>query len=246
MTFSYGDFYFQITGANTCRIGINNSKDANGPISEKEYKGPAVIPSIAVDSTNKKYIVRETSRSCFRNCQSLVFITLPETLRFIGWDTFYGTSIETLVIPKSVETANFSAFSHMYSLRSIIFEPGSKIKTMGQYSLNGNAKLTKVVFPPSLSSMGYLFFLYITTLEIVYCGRTQINNNIFHSSNTNFSIYVTNSYQSTNFGGKTASKLPSGDNSCIPYFEFYRQKSINCPKGRSSTHVLVFVMIVLS
>ena len=137
VVFNYGDFVFQPIDSKTCRIGNVTSykikQYSNGVKQGSLYKGPAIIPEIAYDATTKKaFKVTETSVYCFRGCTQLNEVVLPQTLKLIEIDSFYGTGITQLTIPKNVKRLREYAFSNMFSLKTIIFEVGSKLEIIEQ------------------------------------------------------------------------------------------------------------------
>lgn len=59
----------------------------------------------------------------FLNCDSLVEITLPDTLKKIGYGAFYGTHITELTIPKNVEKLAQGAISDCYRIEAVYVDP---------------------------------------------------------------------------------------------------------------------------
>ena len=51
-------------------------------------------------------------------------------LKMIGPECFLGAGIEEMVIPKSVEKMQRSAFEYCGSLEEVVFEEGSKLKIL--------------------------------------------------------------------------------------------------------------------
>lgn len=60
----------------------------------------------------------------FYNCNNLTDLEFPYSLKEIGYDSFYGTKIKSLFIPKSVVRIGSSAFSNCDSLEDIAVEGG--------------------------------------------------------------------------------------------------------------------------
>ena len=101
--FSYGKLHFTTLTDTTCKVGWNETVEGNGAIEGIKIKGNIIIPSVAKDYNNcKTYIVTETGKYSFRKCNKITSITLPDTLIAIRWDTFYGTTITRILVPKSV------------------------------------------------------------------------------------------------------------------------------------------------
>ena len=79
--FSYGKFHFTTLTDTTCRVGWNESIEANGAVAGFNLKGKITIPSVAKDYANcKTYIVTEIGRYSFRRCRNITNIVLPDTL----------------------------------------------------------------------------------------------------------------------------------------------------------------------
>lgn len=247
-TFTYGDFIFQIINSKTCRIG-NGENYANGPKQGTAYQGPAIIPEIAIDdSTKRKYIVVETSIYCFRGCTSLKEVVLPQTLKLINTDSFWGTAITNIVIPKSVETLNNHAFSSLSSLTTLIFEVGSKLKTIDNFAFKSTDSLKRVVLPPELKSIGYTLFHSSTSSSIVliYCGKNVLSESTALTSPSAVKAYVTNLYpKNTKIGGVTPEIV--NDNTCTPYYNY--RPFPQCTKQRSYSHtknMLLFTYLIIA
>lgn len=74
-------------------------------------------------------------KGMFENCINLTSITLPDTLTTIEDSAFKGCkSLETINIPKSVTTIGMSAFSFCEKLEQVIFEEGSQLKNIDDYT----------------------------------------------------------------------------------------------------------------
>ena len=90
-------------------IGLDN--DANAPKVE-----------LAIQMVKIRYKVVETARYSFRYCKNLVTAYLPRTLKKINEDLFYEAGVTSLVVSRSVEILDFTAFSHMTHHKSLVFE----------------------------------------------------------------------------------------------------------------------------
>lgn len=245
MSFQYLDFYFRIIDSKTCYIGSDNLTVANAPVLGKSYEGPAIIPSIAIDSsTGKRYIVVATLRYSFRECANLKYVTLPDTLKKIEWDSFYKTSIESLFIPKSVERLGNSGLSNMNSLKSLVFEPGSKLSVIENWNFNSDSSLTTVIFPPSLKSIGRELFPKIEThIKLVYCGKNEISAKLLYKGN-NITVYVTKQYRGSQFGDIDVTVMQDNGYSCAPYLTFYRPKYA-CKRKRENNSLNILLMVII-
>ena len=70
--------------------------------------------------------------STFWHCEQLRRVTFApgSKLKVIGPECFMGAGIEEMVIPKSVEKMQRSAFEGCGSLEEVVFEEGSKLETI--------------------------------------------------------------------------------------------------------------------
>jgi hypothetical protein len=64
--------------------------------------------------------VRYIDHACFCGCESLISIRLPNSVVYIGNDVFLGcNSLKTIYIPESIEYIGFNCFSNCNSLINI-------------------------------------------------------------------------------------------------------------------------------
>ena len=244
-TFRDGDFIFQIIDTETCRVGTvmtSCNTFATGANSGSSYQGPAKIPSFAHDaSTDKKYKVIETSYYCFRGCSSLKEVVLPDTLRTINCDSFWGTIIAHLTIPASVTIIKEFGLSCMYSLTSLVFERGSKLEQFDNKILYSAHSLTNVVLPPSLKSIGANIFdsSSAASISVIYCGSNDLSQSGSFSSPSTVNVYVTSIYPAnTNLGGKTPSLI--NNNLCDLY-----KRNLYCPSCGNNYFKLPFLFMAI-
>ena len=93
-------------------------------------------------------------------------LILPRNLMTIGEAMFYKSGLESIVIPIGVETIETSAFQACSSLRTVTFEEGSQLKTIGG-GYNGLTylgafsdctSLTSIEIPASVEIIGEAAF----------------------------------------------------------------------------------------
>ena len=223
MQFNFSDFYFTILTDNTCRIGVDGQVPGNAAIKGTGYAGPLVIPEYASDENGRKYKVIATSDYCFRGCSNLKEAKLPRTLIRLAEDTFFLTGITSLTIPRSVEILDYAALSRMTCLETLIFEPGSKLKTIGAIQMHHNEKIKRIVLPPGVLTIGDRFFEDVSSsnkIDVVYCSPFEVSNNAF-SGNLNVTAYVTKYYPKERTLGKAKTQiLDDKDNSCKVFDDY--------------------------
>ena len=246
MTFQYLEFNFKVIDKYTCYVGSDSEKESNAPIVGKTYSGPAHIPSIAIDkSKGNKYKIVATLKYSFKNCINLKIISLPDTLKRIEWDSFLGTSIESFVIPKSVEILETWSLSHMTKLKNLYFEPGSKLTTIGNSVLHVCSSLEgTIILPPKVKKIGTELFAALTQkLILYYCGKYKIDNDITSSGN-DVTVYVTSSYPDDNFGNFSINRIQTNDNTCDPYLYYYKHPIKTCSKQQRNNYCFMLLLFV--
>ena len=241
------DFYFRKIDSRTCYIGSDGDIEANAAVLGTSYCGPAIIPSIAIDSSDgKRYKVVTTLKYSFRGCTNLKHVTLPNTLKRIEWDSFYRTAIEYIFIPKSVEIIQGSGLSHMQELKTIVFEPGSKLSKIGNLNFNSDNSLSTVVLPPSLKSIEHELFYCVTShIKLVYCGKNEMTAQLFSNGN-DITVYVTKEYKGKKFGDIDVSIIQDDDYSCAPYLLYYKPHKYTCKRSRERYSLNIFLVILVS
>lgn len=239
-TFQYGIFNFEAIGRKICKIGKSNEQEGNGAINKSSISGEIVIPGIVYNNqNNKKYEVISTSKFCFKGCSNITAVCLPSTLKTIEHDSFYGTSITSLIIPRSVEILKYAAFSTMSSLVSIMFESGSNLRVIEDRVFAYCSKLKKIVLPSKIKIMYSEIFWLLNgaTIDLYYCGIKEATNSTFQSSTSTFEVYVTESYSNhENFGKKKPNILSHEDSTCSPYTLEYPNR---CPTLKHARRPLI-------
>ena len=239
MVFSYGEFNFEVSGR-TCSL--------KSPVLSIKYSGKGIIPSIAKDGA-KRYIVTKISSYCFSNCIGLNSISFPDTLKDIDTNILYNTSVKTLFIPKSVRRITGAAFSGVFNLETVIFEPGSRVSIIGGSVFAWCEKLQIIILPPSIRSIdSYMFHGTSSTKSVYYCGSNELTDTkLFESPCSTFdvTVYVTNKYPTGKLiGGKN--KIVTNLEKCAPYYEVFDNR-ITCKNSRrvlkmSCTFIVILTM----
>ena len=107
----------------------------------------------------------------FKN-SGLVTVTLPSSLKYIGFEFLYGTSVEKIIIPgalKEIHTGNTVEYGqhtgpfYGSSVKSVILQSG--LTTVYDYMFYGAASLTSVTIPLTVTSIGAYAFLDCSNLE---------------------------------------------------------------------------------
>lgn len=120
------------------------------------------ITEVIVPSTVNGYSVTGL-RETFKNCNSLLSVTLPSSLKTIGLNTFYNCSkLTNITIPNGVTSLGEYSFYNCTSLENI--EIPNTVTSMGSNVFRYCSKLKNVTIPNSVTNMGSYAFASCTNL----------------------------------------------------------------------------------
>lgn len=95
--------------------------------------------------------VEEISQKIFSGCKKLKEVSLPESLNYIGYECFYNSSLERIVLPKSVRISD-RLFSNCRNLTEVVLPEDLKEIPMGTFYECGS--ITEIHFPETLEVIG--------------------------------------------------------------------------------------------
>ena len=245
--FSSGDFNYKYISSRTCSIGNNSNIYANGAVKGSSFSGTAVIPSKVFDAERKRFLIVTTlAKYCFRSCANLNAVSLPNSLIAIEQDSFFDTSITSLIIPESVRSIEYAGFSGMKKLEEIIFRSG-KLKTISADVFAFSHMLTRVVIPPTVSKVSTFLFHYTSNssnIDFIYCGSYPLENDQMFKDGKNVRAFVTKNYPAdTKLGDLTPTILSDDDNTCNPYLFPYVPLLIT--KQNCKTNIIASISLLI-
>ena len=130
-----------------------------------KYYGDIVVPE-KVTLAGIDYPVIEFARECFKDCNSLTSITIPESVTSLGSSCFYGcSSLTSITIPSSVTSLREGCFFGCSSLASITIP--SSVTSLGTYCFSGCSSLTSITIPSSVTSLGDRCFYGCSSLASI-------------------------------------------------------------------------------
>jgi len=130
-------------------------------IQNSAFVGCDSIVSITIPDS-----VTYIGNSAFYNCDNLASITIPDGVTSIGSYAFSNCdSMLSVTIPDSVTSIEYSAFSNCDSLTSISI-PDS-VTSIGGAAFWGCDGLTDITIPDSVTSIGESAFRYCNTLTSI-------------------------------------------------------------------------------
>ena len=156
--FAVDGMYYRILGGNLAELTFKDH-------TFNSYKGDVVIPD-SVEIDGKMYVVRALGDSAMRLCSKLTSVTIPATVKRIGWDSFRRSTITSIVLPDSVTMIGESAFIKCPNLTSVVMR--GPVKAIREYTFLECKKLSDVELPASVQWIGSKAFRMtaITTMVI--------------------------------------------------------------------------------
>ena len=99
-----------------------------------------------------------------------------EPITEIKGNAFWGVLHNSITIPKTVTAIGNMAFGYSHLLRSVKFEQGSQLKTIGNAAFVYCSKLESLTIPASVESIGTCVFGGCKSLKSVYSGGSKFRN----------------------------------------------------------------------
>ena len=137
-------------------------KTIGGNYNNPNYNG-AFSDCTALTSIEIPASVETIEKVAFSGCSKLATVTFEKgsQLKSIGGGKSLGafmdcTALTSIEIPASVETIEAAAFSGCSSLKTVIFEKGSNLKTIGKaafYGFFGKCPITSIEIPASVETI---------------------------------------------------------------------------------------------
>lgn len=194
--------------------------------------------------------VENIQEKAFYNCTSLEEIELPDSVKWIGVDAFYGTQFynneanwendvlycgnhlikanDTIdgsyTVREGTQTIAWNAFYNCSKLDDVELPVG--LKVIGEYAFYGTHMLnSNVVVPESVHSIGFGAFEYSGICEITlpFLGSGEIGEDYYGQSATHLGyIFGAENYSDYPYGGQSLRKVFITDTSLsIPSYAFY-------------------------
>ena len=131
------------------------------------FEGCSSLTSITIPHS-----VKTIGFIAFR-CTALASITIPDSVTTIGFGTFSGcTSLTSITIPDSVTQIDFGAFDVCSSLRSITIP--NNVTEIGFDAFRGCTALTSITIPDSVTHIGEDAFSECSSLTQVICNNPDL------------------------------------------------------------------------
>ena len=140
-------------------------------------KDQCIVTEIVVPDTYNNSNVVAVSIGAFREMSIIQSITLPDTIRYVGYSAFYNCSkLSSVTIDANSQLTEIdsNAFSRCTSLTAFTFP--NNISTIGESAFSGCTNITNIVVPNSVSSIGRDAFGGCSKLEKItlpFIGETK-------------------------------------------------------------------------
>ena len=185
------------------------SKNKNGTICINAYKGNETeieiperigkVPVTVIEEENERYVfphgaaitqitipgsMKKLGYNAFRGCSGLTSVVIPNSVKEIGSDAFAYTGLTSVVIPNSVKEIASNAFEGCDDLTSI--DIPKSVKKIGSFAFDRCTALTSIIVDENNSSYsgderGVLFNKEKTALIRYPIGNTATSYDIPNS-----------------------------------------------------------------
>ena len=168
-----------------CTICGKSSSDGlsftlRGGVYELTSIGTCTDINVLIPDTYQNKAVTSIGSNAFKNCNTLIRITIPDGVKKIGDEAFRScSSLTSITIPDGVTYIGVWAFAYCSSLASITIPDG--VKKIGDEAFDSCSSLTSVTIPDSVTSIGSWAFSECSGLTSVTIGNgvTSIGNSAF-------------------------------------------------------------------
>lgn len=126
----------------TCKV-VNNGN-------YNTYSGIIAIPDIVKYNT-RELKVTEIGQNAFRECRALKAVTIGDNVVTIGQYAFYSSSVEEVVLGKSVGRLEGSAFHYCKSLTKV--QLNENLRYIGSSAFSNTTNLTSLELPEGLTTI---------------------------------------------------------------------------------------------
>ena len=118
----------------------------------------------SIESGNIGEGITDLGECAFMDCTTLLLVSLPDSLRYMGVATFENcSSLETISLPKGLVDLGWETFFGCTNLKTISIPDG--ITKIEPYTFSGCSSLDDVVIPDSVTYIGDEAFYQCSALE---------------------------------------------------------------------------------
>ena len=200
----------------TKRSTLFSTRAADGGVEVYQYDGETIPAKLTIPAYIDGKPVVSIAREFITNNSTLKEVVLPETLKYIGVNAFYGcTALEKINIPASVATIDERAFGGCKSLKTVTAGTGYKYtggalykgttlvscpngtnvsvisgtKEIAAGAFSFNDMLSSVELPSTIEKIGEGAFAQCRNLKSVNIGSTRIKTIPSYAFAYNSAVY---------------------------------------------------------
>lgn len=147
---------------------VLNEEDKTAAVFRKIDASEEVMIPTKIEFESQEFIVTSIVEKSFINLTNIKSINFERNseLKFIDQSTFSYSSLERIVIPKTVKTIGKFAFSSCKKLKSVQFEEGSELTLIEEHAFSYSS-LERIVIPSNVVEIGPSSFYNCHNLKSV-------------------------------------------------------------------------------
>ena len=187
---SIGEWAFAHTPLTTITIPISVES-----IGEWAFSGCGDMLSMKVKEGNTHYdsrkdcnaIIETSTHTLIAGCLNTI---IPNSVRVIGPNAFWGCRMTSLTIPEGVTMLDRAALSCCYNLETITLP--KSVTTIGEYAFSSCESMTSIELPEGITSIGNDAFMSCLSLSSIIIPKsvTSIDGMLFTGCRNLISINV--------------------------------------------------------
>lgn len=165
-------------------------------IEDESFYGCNYIKKIEFRGNSK---LDRINKKTFQDCTSLENIVIPKSVEEIDEFAFYNcNNLISITIPNSVITIGNSAFYECYRLKNVNFDEDSNLININDYAFYHCSNLNNIILPNTINSIGKLSFSRCVSLDTINFPNNlkYIGANAFYGCNSLTSAILPNSLNS--------------------------------------------------
>lgn len=170
------------------QIWLGPDEYVNESVGDSAFMACTGLTSVTIPSS-----VKQIGYRAFKGCSGLSTVSIPSSVTRISESAFYScTGMTTLSIPASIDTISSYAFGNCVSLKSVILP--SSVKVIESFSFMGCLSMSNIFIPSSVFSIGSYTFYKCSKLNnvIIPASVSSIGDNVFTDCTGLNSVYIKN------------------------------------------------------
>ena len=133
--------------------------------------------------------VRAIGILAFHQQNTLTKIVLPEGVDELQGSFYNCSSLETIILPDSLETIPPSTFTNCVSLETVVLP--RNLRFLGELAFYKCISLVAIVIPPKVKFFDATVFMDCKSLETIYCyGQTKIIGDYFVGCDSLIALHI--------------------------------------------------------